>query len=147
MLISHRRTCSTWNTFPVSAPPIPWHYSHYNDVTMGSISGVSNHQPHHCLLSRLFGRRSKKTSKLRVTGLCAGNSPEIGEFPAQMASYVENISIWWRHHMCNGLEAYTFQTTATSPRGKWVNYISTIMWWIMIIVQNNHKFVLLKQHS
>ena len=37
--------------------------------------GVSNHQPHGCLLNRLFGRRSKKTSKLRVTGLCAGNSP------------------------------------------------------------------------
>ena len=36
---------------------------------------VSNHQPHHCLLNRLFGCRSKKTSKLRVTGLCAGNSP------------------------------------------------------------------------
>ena len=35
--------------------------------------GVSNHQPHHCLLNRLFGCRSKKTSKLRVTGLCAGN--------------------------------------------------------------------------
>ena len=31
---------------------------------------VSNHQPHHCLLNRLFRRRSKKTSKLRVTGLC-----------------------------------------------------------------------------
>ena len=37
--------------------------------------GVSNHQPHDCLLNRLFGRRSKKTSKLCVTGLCAGNSP------------------------------------------------------------------------
>ena len=60
--------------------------------------GVSNHQPHHCLLNCLFGRRSKKTSKLRVTGLCAGNSPGTGEFPAKMASNVENISIWWRHH-------------------------------------------------
>ena len=50
---------------------------------------VSNHQPHHCLLNRLFGRRSKKTSKLRVTGLCAGNSPGTGEFPAQMASNAE----------------------------------------------------------
>ena len=59
---------------------------------------VSNHQPHHCLLSRLFGRRSKKTSKLRVTGLCAGNSPVPGEIPAQMASYAENISFWWHHH-------------------------------------------------
>ena len=37
--------------------------------------GVSNHQPHGCLLNRLFRCRSKKTSKLRVTGLCAGNSP------------------------------------------------------------------------
>ena len=26
---------------------------------------VSNHQPHHCLLNRLFGRRSKKTSNFR----------------------------------------------------------------------------------
>ena len=37
--------------------------------------GVSNHQPHGCLLNRLFRRGSKKTSKLRVTGLCVGNSP------------------------------------------------------------------------
>ena len=37
--------------------------------------GVSNHKPHGCLLNRLFRRKSKKTSKLRVTGLCVGNSP------------------------------------------------------------------------
>ena len=36
-------------------------------------SSVSNHQPHDCLLNRLLRRRSKKTSKLRVTGFCAGN--------------------------------------------------------------------------
>ena len=59
---------------------------------------VSNHQPHDCLLNRLLRRRSKKTSKLRVTGLCVGNSPGTGEFPAQMDSYAENVSIWWRHH-------------------------------------------------
>ena len=59
---------------------------------------VSNHQPHDCLLNRLFRRRSKKTSKLRVTGLCAGNSPVTDEFPPQMASYAENVSVWWRHH-------------------------------------------------
>ena len=59
---------------------------------------VSNHQPHDHLLNRLFRRRSKKTSKLRVTGLCVGNSPGTGEFPPQMASNAENVSIWWRHH-------------------------------------------------
>ena len=49
---------------------------HYNDVTMGPIASQ---------ITRLFGCRSKKTSKLRVTGLCVGNSPVTGEFPAQMA--------------------------------------------------------------
>ena len=58
---------------------------------------VSNHQLHYCLLNGLFRRRSKKTSKIRVTGLLAGISLETGEFPAQMASYTENVSIWWRH--------------------------------------------------
>ena len=37
--------------------------------------GVSNYQPNGCLLNHLFRRRSKKTSKIRVTGLWAGNSP------------------------------------------------------------------------
>ena len=60
--------------------------------------GVSNHQPHDCLLNHLFRRRSKKTPKPRVTGLCVGNSPVTGEFPAQRASNTENVSIWWRHH-------------------------------------------------
>ena len=60
--------------------------------------GVSNHQPHHCLLNRLFRQSSKKTSKLRVTGLCVRNSPVTGEFPAQISSNAKNVSIWWRHH-------------------------------------------------
>ena len=57
-------------------------------------SGMSNHQRLDCLFDRLFRRWSKKTSKLRVTGLCEGN----GEFPAQRASNTENAYFWWRHH-------------------------------------------------
>ena len=60
--------------------------------------GVYNHQPHDCLLNRLFRHRSKKTSKLRVTGLCVGNSQVTREFPVQQASNAENASAWWRHH-------------------------------------------------
>ena len=67
---------------------------------------VSNHQPHECLLNRLIRRRSKKTSKLRVTGLCAGNSPGTGESLAQMASNAENVSIWWRHHEASRQQCY-----------------------------------------
>ena len=62
------------------------------------LDGVSDHQPHDRLLTCLFRHRWKKTSKLRVTGLCEGNSPGTGDFPAQKASNAENVSIWWRHH-------------------------------------------------
>ena len=58
---------------------------------------VSNHQAPSCLLNRLFRRRSKKTSKLCVTGLCEGNSPMTVEFPTQRASNAENVSIWCHH--------------------------------------------------
>ena len=40
----------------------------------------------------------KKTSKLRVSDLCEGNSPVTGDFTAQRASNAETVSIWWRHH-------------------------------------------------
>ena len=82
------------------------HNWHFWDLSMLSLhwrhnelDGVSNHQPHDCLLTCLFRHISKKTSKLRVTGLCEGNSPGTGEFPAQKASNAENVSIWWRHHV------------------------------------------------
>ena len=81
--------CDWWKLYIVT---LRWRHNDH--------AGVSNHQPHGCLLNRLFRRKSKKTSKLRVTGLCAGNSSGTGEFPAQMASYAENVSIWWRHHEC-----------------------------------------------
>ena len=69
---------------------------YYSDVIMGA--KTSNHQPHDCLLNRLFRRGSKKTSKFSVTGLCEGKSSVTGEFPAKRASNAENVSIWWRHH-------------------------------------------------
>ena len=61
--------------------------------------GVSNHRRQVCFLNRLLRRRSKKTSKLRVTGLCEGNSQVTGEFPTQRASNADNVSIWWSHHV------------------------------------------------
>ena len=85
MLLVRRTSASQ-----ISRQPLQWRHNEHD--------GVSNHQPHHCLLKHLFGCRSKKTSKLLVTGLCVGNSPVTGEFPAQMASNAENASIWWRHH-------------------------------------------------
>ena len=77
-------------TFTPPPPTLRWRHN--------GRDRVSDHQPHDCLLNRLFRRRSKITSKLRITSLSVGNSPGTGEFPAQMASYAENVSIWWRHH-------------------------------------------------
>ena len=60
--------------------------------------GVLDHMHYDCLLNCLFRPRSKKASKLRVTGLCVGNSHVTGEFPAQRVSKAENVLIWWCHH-------------------------------------------------
>ena len=68
----------------------PLHWRH-NDH-----GGVSNHQPHGCLLNRLFRRRSKKTSKLRITGLCADNSPGIA-IPGKTVFLIETPP-WWSFH-------------------------------------------------
>ena len=80
---------------------------------------VSSHQHHDCLLNRLFRLISRKTSKLRVTGLCAGNSPVTGEFLTKMSSNTKNVSIWWRHHV------------SESPRMEtaWGTNLSRIEWW------------------
>ena len=72
--------------------------------------GVWNHQA-----------LSKKTSKLRVTDLCLGNSPGTGEFPAQKASNAENVSIWWRHH---GMLGRPVQLTILRYLRWWV-----VGWW------------------
>ena len=78
------------NIFPEFNFPLQWRHN--------GRDGVSSHQSHQFLLNCLFGRRSKKTSKFCVTGLCAGNLPGTGEFSAHMAGNAENVSIWWRHH-------------------------------------------------
>ena len=64
---SSHRLCS------LGRDALPWRYNERG--------GVWNHQPYDCLLNRLFRHRWKKTSKLRVTGHGAGNSPVTGEFP------------------------------------------------------------------
>ena len=69
-------------------------HAHYCDVIMGKIASQ--------ITSLTFVYSSVYSgTKLRVTGLCAGNPPGTCEFPAQMASNAENVSIWWRHHDYN----------------------------------------------
>ena len=39
--------------------------------------------------------------------LCTLHQNVTGEFPAQMASNAENVSIWWRHHEHQHLSIYS----------------------------------------
>ena len=111
-----------------SSPPLRWRHNGRDNV--------SNHQPHDCLLNRLFRRRSKKTSKLRVTGLCKGNSPGTGEFPAQMTSNAENVSIWWRLHVTGLGQSYNSHRPNMQP----LLTILQNVWWF---VQNHQTYCLI----
>ena len=72
---------------------------HYNGVIISAMASQISSLTVVYLNFYSGRRRSKKTSKPRVTGLCAGNSPVTGEFSAQMASNTENFSIGWRHYV------------------------------------------------
>ena len=91
----------------------------YSDVII-----VSNHQPHDCLLNRLFRCRSKKTSKLRVTGLCAGNSPVTGAFLEQRASKAEKVSVRWLHHGHSPVQSSHSEHHAKNSKNVPLNYLS-----------------------
>ena len=84
--------------------------------------GASNRQGLDCLFNHLFRGRSKKTSKLRVTGLCEGK-PTTGKFPAQRESNMGKFfhlmtSSWYRgiiyaksfifHDSCAGMLKFFF---------------------------------------
>ena len=83
----HQGETSGWNSSPLNTKQnkaLQWrHHGH---------DGVSNHQPHHCLLNRLCGRRSKKTSKLRVTGLCAAKCFHTMD---PFHTYGQYHDCWW----------------------------------------------------
>ena len=55
-------------------------------VTPSWTYGVTNHRRLDCLLNRLFRHRSKKTSELRVTGLCRGIHRWPADSPHKAAS-------------------------------------------------------------
>ena len=70
---------------------------------------VSNHHPHDCLLNRLFRRRSKKTSKLRVTGRSTGNSPVTGPVTRKLFPFDDVIKCYLyvdqsHHHVAGSVE-------------------------------------------
>ena len=77
-------------------------------------------------------KKKKKKSKLRVTGLCAGNSPDTGEFPAQMASYAKNVSMWWRHHAYRQLLLNLYEKLAVICKTPIYRWRACSQWYLCI---------------
>ena len=73
-------TLSELLSLRVGNPPVTLQWRHNGH------DSVWNHQPHECLLNRLLRRRSKKTSKLRITGLSPVNSPHKAPVTQKMFS-------------------------------------------------------------
>ena len=84
---THSRNAVKWTHFQT---PLQWRHNERD--------GVSNPQPHECLLNRLIKAQIKGNIKTPRHWLCEGNSPVTGEFPAQRTCSAEKVSIWWRHH-------------------------------------------------
>ena len=98
LILARLARCSNrWHLRPLLS--LQWRHNEHD--------GVSNHRHLDCFLTRFSRCRSKKTSKLSVTGLCEGNSPMTGKFSTQRASNAENVSIWWRHYVPHCYSAST----------------------------------------
>ena len=104
--------------------------------------GVSNHASLDSLLNRLFRLRSKKISKLRVTGICQGNTPVTVEFPWQRTSNAENVSILWRNLRHDYLERFTSSILRSTgdiecdiSDKQWLLYLKNLqsLWWSWVI--------------
>ena len=69
---------------------------HYDDVRMGAIASqiTSLAIVYSAFYSGVDQRKHQSSASLAFVWEFTGT----GEFPAQRASYVENVSIWWRHH-------------------------------------------------
>ena len=74
-----------------------WHSLHYNDVLMGAIAPqiTSLTIVYSTVYSDADQRKHQSSASLAFVREFTGT----GEFPAQMASNAENVSIWWRHHV------------------------------------------------
>ena len=97
--------------------------------------GVSNQQPHDCLLIRLL------TAQIKVNIKAPRHWPLWGEFtgeyPEQRASNAENVSVWWRNHdviTIFDVQSDEIQNThATAFWSKWIWWRDTTVWHLTIL--------------
>ena len=90
--------CSISSTLAVEILQSYTKPSIYFTVTSHECQTISDHQQLCSLFSSFFRQRSKKPSKLNITGPLWGNVLVIGGFPSHRASDAEIISMSQCHH-------------------------------------------------
>ena len=85
-----------WNRVWCIVPKL-FSICHYDDVRMGAIASqiTSLTIVYSTVNSDAYQRNIKDPRHWPLCGEFTGT----GEFPAQRASYAENVFIWWRHHV------------------------------------------------
>ena len=97
-----KRECGHINCL-IFTDDVKGHRSHYcNVITSTTASQITNLSTVHSAF--YSGALQKKTSKLRVAGLCEGNPPATppavaGGFASQRASKQVTRTMWLRHHV------------------------------------------------
>ena len=115
--IMHAKDQYAHSTDGTSRWSFQWHHN--------GCYGISNHWRLDCLLDRLFRRRSMKTSNLRVTGLCEGNSLVTGEFPSLRASNAEGKCFYLMVSSWYNMMSYIFSIIIWA--GKCYKYICKLL--------------------
>ena len=96
---------------------LQWHHNESH--------GVSNYRRLHCLLNGWFRRRLKKTSNIRVTGLCAGNSsvnsPHKGPVTQKMFPFDDGTMNWCLYPYPSGLLHYYWDIYTIALQYQWDN--------------------------
>ena len=67
-----------------------------NDVTFMAVK-VFQIIGNSTVCSKVYSSKQQKHQNFALLALCEGNPPVTGEFPQQMASNAESVSMWWRH--------------------------------------------------
>ena len=72
-----------------------------------SVVNIASHKSHYTTQILRSGHETSTFIEI------SGGWPGTGEFPAQMASNAENVSIWWRHHVLSMMwAAWAFSITS-----------------------------------
>ena len=108
-----------WHSFPGNI-----YQNHYGDVIMGVIASqiTSLTSVYSTVYWDADQRKHQSSASL---AFFVGNSPGTGEFPAQMVSNTENVSIWWRHHVSIpklGLKVTHLKLQPHLPRDKEIKW-------------------------